>query len=299
MAMGSTRSERRFEGSNGDAPATLSVVVSTYQWPEALDAVLRGLAAQSDPAFEVVVADDGSTRETQATVAEWSPVFGEGRLLHAWQPDDGFRLARVRNLGASVARGSHLVFIDGDCIPRRHFVAALRRGLIPGWFLAGTRLQLGQNLSLAVLRDHVPVESWSTATLLARGRGEIEGLRHLTPRDRRRPWRPGLPDFVPHGNAYGFCTAVAREDFEAVNGFDGRFVGWGEQDVDLAVRLGRLGLRCGQAGPRAAMLHLWHPSNMPVDRPTWWLLQETLQSDRSRALDGYRELASEGASVRR
>jgi hypothetical protein len=71
-----------------------------------------------------------------------------------------------------------------------------------------------------------------------------------------------------------------------------RFVGWGDQDVDLAVRLQRRGLRCGFAGPASTLLHLWHPSNIPEDRPTWWLLQETIGSDRIEAIDGARELAS-------
>ena len=269
----------------------MSVVVSTYEWPDALDAVLRGFAAQSDSAVEVVVADDGSTSTTEEIVNRWKSVFGT-RLVHAWQPDEGFRLARVRNLGAATARGDYLVFIDGDCIPRRHFVAAIRRGLIAGWFLAATRLQLSERLSRRILRDRVSIEDWSATTLLVRGRRDVRGWRHLTPRDRRRPWRPTLPDFAPDGNAYGFCTGVARLDFEAANGFDMRFVGWGDQDVDLAVRLERLGLRCGYAGPPSALLHLWHRSRVPEDRPTWWLLQETIQGERIEAVEGYRELVS-------
>lgn len=279
-------------GSSGDGragTALLSVVVSTYEWPEALDAVLRGFASQSDPAFEVVVADDGSSSSTELTVDRWRGVLGS-RLVHEWQPDEGFRLARVRNLGAAAASGGHLVFVDGDCIPRRRFVAAIRRALLPGWFLASTRVRLGRRLSEAALGDRVPIEKWSIPRLLARARGDIRGLRHLTPRDRRRPWRAGLPDFWPDGNSYGFCTAVSRADFEAVNGFDLRFVGWGEQDVDLAVRLQRLGLRCGYAGPQSTLLHLWHESHEPAERPTWWLLQETIASDRIEAVEGIREL---------
>jgi glycosyltransferase involved in cell wall biosynthesis len=273
------------------APATtISVVVATYEWPEALDAVLRGLANQSDDDFEVIVADDGSGPETKAVVDQWLDRFG-GRLLHAWQPDDGFRLAQVRNLGAATARGSFFVFIDGDCIPRGHFVEAMRRAALPGWFLAATRLQLSERLSASVLSERTPIEQWAAPMLYARASREISGWRHLTPRDRRRSWRPGLPDFAPPGNSYGFCTAVARADFEAVNGVDTRFVGWGDQDVDLAVRLRRLGLRCAYAGPRSAMLHLWHPSNLPEDRPTWWLLQETIESERIQAIEGIRELA--------
>ena len=274
---------------------SLSVIVTTYEWPEALDAVLRGFAAQSDEAFEVVVADDGSTDATRDVVHRWTGRLGQ-RLVHAWQEDDGFRLARVRNLGAEMASGQHLIFVDGDCIPRRHFVRAMRRSLLPGWFVAGTRVQLSQRLTRAVLAEGVEVERWSLATALVRGRRDFTGWRKLTPRDRRRTWRSELPDFWPDGNEYGFCTAVARRDFEAVNGADMRFVGWGDQDVDLAVRLGRLGLRCGYAGRHSALLHLWHASRRDDHRFTWWLLQETLASDRIQALEGVRELGCEIAS---
>jgi GT2 family glycosyltransferase len=271
---------------------SISVVITTYNWPEALDAVLYGLSEQSDRAFDVVVADDGSGPETAKAVDFWRETFGE-RLTHAWQPDHGFRLARVRNLGAAKARGDYLVFVDGDCIPRRRFVSAIRRAALPGWFLAGKRVQLGSNLSRAVLQEHLPIARWSTLALLVRARRELGSWRNLTPRDRRRPWRDALPDFVPHGNEYGFLTAVARSDFHRVNGFDLRFVGWGEQDVDLSIRLRRLGLRCGYAGPRSTMLHLWHSSQMTQDRSTWWLLQETIESERVEAIEGFRELCAE------
>ena len=72
----------------------------------------------------------------------------------------------------------------------------------------------------------------------------------------------------------------------AVDGYDMRYVGWGEEDVDLAVRARRLGLRCGHAGPRAALLHLWHPTRMVRDRPNWYMLKETEGSSRVVAMEG-------------
>ncbi len=270
----------------------LSIVLSTYEWPAALDAVLRSLAEQSDPDFEVVVADDGSGPDTAAVVDRWQAAYA-GRLAHTWQPDDGPRLAHVRNLGAAAARGDYLVFMDGDCIPRRHFVAAVRRAALPGWFLAGKRVQLSSKLSRAVTEAQLSVSRWSSPRVLLRTGSGIDRPVHLTPRDRRRPWRDKLPDFLPDGNAYGFLQGVARDDFELVNGYDLRFVGWGDQDVDLAVRLRRLGLRCGYAGPHTTMLHLWHVSRSTPERATWSLLQETLESERIRAVEGLRELAAE------
>ena len=237
---------------------TISVIVATYEWPEALDAVLYSLSEQSDPDFEVVVADDGSGPETTATVERWRDTFGE-RLRHVRQDDAGYRLARVKNLGVGAAGGDFLAMIDGDSVPRRGFVEAIRKSALPGWFLGGKRLELSRELSERVLAERVPVHRWSLARWL-RERGNASPLAALTPRDRRRPGRDGLPEFVPHTERYGFLFGVRREDFERVNGFDMRYEGWGEEDIDLAVRLRRLGLRCGWPGPQGTLLHLWHES---------------------------------------
>ena len=53
----------------------ISVIVATYNRPDALDAVLRSLARQSDTDFEVLVADDGSTPPTKELIESWRPRF--------------------------------------------------------------------------------------------------------------------------------------------------------------------------------------------------------------------------------
>ncbi len=263
-----------------------SVVVATYEWPEALDAVLRGLADQSDADFDVVVADDGSGPHTASVVQNWR---GRLRLEHVRQEDEGYRLARARNLGARAAGGDFLVFVDGDTVPRRHFVRALRRAAVPGWFVAGKRLLLGPELTERVLADRVPIQRWSFPHWALHG-GQSAPLLALTPRDRRLPGRERLPEFVPHADGYGFLLGVARADFERVNGYDARFAGWGGEDVDMAIRLRRAGLRCGWPGPQGTLLHLWHETRKPAVRPNDVLLRETETSDRVEAVDGVRQL---------
>jgi glycosyltransferase involved in cell wall biosynthesis len=263
------------------------VIVATYEWPEALDAVLFGLSEQSDPGFEVVVADDGSGPETATVVERWGETFGR-RLRHVRQDDAGYRLARVKNIGAHASSGEFLAMIDGDSVPRRGFVEAMRKGALPGWFLGGKRLELSRGLTDRVLAERLPIHHWSFARWL-RERGDARPLVALTPRDRRRPGRDGLPEFVPHTERYGFLFGVRREDFERVNGFDMRYEGWGEEDVDLAVRLRRLGLRCGWPGPQGTLLHLWHESRKGP-RPNAGLLEETRTGDRLEAVSGLRQL---------
>ena len=75
-----------------------------------------------------------------------------------------------------------------------------------------------------------------------------------------------------------------------VNGYDTRFAGWGGEDVDMAVRLQRAGLRCGWAGPRSTLLHLWHETRKADLRPNDELLAETRATNRIEAVEGLREL---------
>jgi glycosyltransferase involved in cell wall biosynthesis len=268
--------------------ASISVIVNTHERPRALDAVLRALSDQSDPGFDVVVADDGSGPDTDAVVERWTRVLGT-RIQHVWQPDEGFRLALARNRGALAARGRQLVFLDGDAVPRTHFVRAMRARMRSGWFVAGRRLELSRALTERVLAEQAPIHRRSFVDWL-RCRRDVFPLSALTSRDRRTVGG-SAPDFEPHERAYGFLLGVARGDFERANGYDTRFVGWGEEDVDLATRLRRLGLRCGHAGPQATVLHLWHPPRDERGRPNWRLLEETTATGVAVAEHGLRELA--------
>lgn len=277
----------------------LSVVVVTFEWPEALDVVLRALLEQADTDLEVIVADDGSGPET-ARVVERHARASAVALVHVRQRDNGWRKARILDLAAREATGDYLVFLDGDSIPRLGFLRAVRRAALPGWFLASKRLHLSRRLSRKVLEQHVPVWRWSTLRWLLLQPGEIltserevarPGL-VLPLRDRRRPWREGQPEFTPAFDAFGFCFGVRREDFERVNGFDLRFTGWGGEDEDIAARLRRLGLRCGWPGPQATMLHLWHPVQEPSS-DNRKLLRSVLTGGHVEALAGLRELVEE------
>src|SRR5262245_26670396 len=114
------------------AGARISVIVSTYDWPEALRSVLYGLKNQTDENFEVLVADDGSDHRTADVVrAAQSRI----PITHVWQEHKGFRVAEARNKAILASRGEYCIFLDGDCIPREGYVAAHRRLAEHGHFV--------------------------------------------------------------------------------------------------------------------------------------------------------------------
>ena len=257
--------------------------------------MLHSLSESEDDAFDVVVADDGSGDETARVIERRSAAFGE-RLQHVWHPDEGWRHARALNLAATKADGDYLVFLDGDVVPRRSFIGAVRRGALPGWFLAGKRVFLEEEFSRRVLERHDPVLVLVDSTL-ARPRAASDRPPRLPPAVAGSPpaVAPRGRGLRPAGERVRLLHRVSRADFERVNGRDMRYQGWGEEDRDLAERLGKIGLRCGFPGPGATLFHLWHPTSK--QRKNVALLEETEASDRVEAVLGLRELADELANV--
>jgi glycosyltransferase involved in cell wall biosynthesis len=267
----------------------LSIIVATYNWPDALDAVLHGLSRQSDRDFEVLVADDGSGSQTQMIVEDWRAKIGVD-LKHVWHEDRGFRLAEIRNRAIAVSRGEICVFLDGDSIPLAGFVAAHRRLAAPGWFVAGNRVLLAPALTERVLRDRTMPASWSLAQWIeARRAGEINRIAPLLTlplgplrRLNARSWK----------GARGGNLAIRRSDLDRVDGFDAAFSGWGLEDSDIIVRLIRSGARRKDGRFATGVVHLWHPEN---DRSRTAenraRLDAVIRDTRVRALHGLSELA--------
>ncbi|UUZ51803.1 glycosyltransferase [Massilia sp. B-10] len=110
--------------------------------------------AQSDRNFEIIIADDGSTANTRECIEALkarSPVA----LQHVWQPDDGFRAAMARNRGTLAARGEYIVFLDGDCVPQRDFIAQHRKLAKRGFLVSGSRVLLSAELTARILSEHI------------------------------------------------------------------------------------------------------------------------------------------------
>jgi glycosyltransferase involved in cell wall biosynthesis len=233
----------------------ISVIVTTYNREDALDAVLRSLARQNDSDFEVIIADDGSGEATAKLVDAWKAKFSR-RLDHVWHADRGFRAAEIRNRAILAARGVYCVFLDGDCIVRPDFVAAHRRLAEPGWFVTGNRVLLSAGLTTKVLREKLTPEAWSLRRWFAeRWRGDVNRLSALLHlpigplrRIRQRVWQ----------GARSCNLAIWRADLDRVDGFDADYSGWGKEDSDIIVRLLHAGLRRKDGTFATGVLHLWH-----------------------------------------
>ena len=100
----------------------LSLIITTYNSEEWLKKVLLGYAVQTESDFEILIADDGSTSKTKELVASFQGKF-KYRLIHVWQEDNGFRKPEILNKAILKSNSDYLLFTDGDCIPKKDFVA--------------------------------------------------------------------------------------------------------------------------------------------------------------------------------
>lgn len=240
-------------------PSLISLVIPTYNRPVALDRVLAACAEQTDREFEIVIADDGSTAETTALIDDWRrrcPV----PLTHVWQSDDGFRAAQARNKATAEARGDYVIFLDGDCVPQRSFVARHRALARAGCIVTGSRILLDETLTRQVEAERrdihrEPFGFW----LRQQFGGHVNKCLPLL----------GLPAGLPGRRMTRFtwksiksCNlAVWKSDLERVDGFDNTFTGWGHEDADLVARLHNAGVARVRGFFATEVFHLWHREN--------------------------------------
>jgi len=232
-----------------------SVIVTTYNEPDRLALVLAGLARQSRPPEEILLADDGSGDETTRVVDAFRPPKGT-RFERVWQEDRGFRKWSVSNEAVRRSTGQWLLFLDGDSIPHSRWVEDHLGWTGRGEVLCGRRVKLGPKFSATV--DRAMVESGA----LERVPGPVtwSGLFGDSERTalglRLPPFAAALLHPRPR-KLMGVNFSVSRAAFEAVNGYDEAWPGRrGDRDLDL--RLARGGFRFAALVNRAVVYHLYH-----------------------------------------
>lgn len=226
----------------------VSLVVTTYNRPDALSAVLATIRRQTRLPTETLIVDDGSDDST-SEVVERSRAAVPG-LRHLWREHAGFRVSAMRNRGIAAATGDYIVLIDGDMVLQRRFIEDHVAGARPGMYVQGVRIDLSAAATEAYLTEPFAIRPWHLGKWM-RAKSLIRS--RLLSRCLTAP--PGVRLSRIHSCNQSFW----RCDLQAVNGFDERFHGFGGEDIDLCARLGMLGVRQLRLRNLALAYHLYHP----------------------------------------
>ena len=234
----------------------ISILLATYNWPQALKLCLESLATQSDRDFEIIVADDGSTKETKDLIDSMRASLPV-RITHLWQEDIGFRKTTILNQAISVAQGDYLVFLDGDCLVQPDFVARHRELAQQGYLVTGSRVLLSESLTKELLQW----PRWNFQSLMAkllqhRLHGSINKYWPLKIKLGDGSWRH-YKKFVWR-RIKGCNMACWKVDAKAIHGFDETMTGWGHEDADFVFRLQRNHIIRKSGSWATEVFHLFH-----------------------------------------
>ncbi len=235
-----------------------SFIISTYNRPDALGCVLNSLNNQSNSAFNVIVADDGSSTDTYKVIDAFR-LKSKYKLDHVWQEDHGFRAAEIRNKAVAMSEAEYLIFLDGDCLVFPDFIEKHLALAESGYFVRGNRVMLSEKFTRTFIEDKLDMANLSMTDLFRfRVNKKINRLFPLLkiPLGRLRK--------LKGKDWFGVKTCnlgMWRKDFIEVNGFNEDYVGWGHEDADLAVRLIKNNVRRKEGVYAVTVFHLWHPLN--------------------------------------
>lgn len=220
----------------------ISLLITTYNWEEALARVLKSVADQSLLPHEVIVADDGSRDSTRLLVNEFQKRFPVP-IIHSWQEDRGFRLSESRNRGIAASSGDYIIMIDGDMVLHRKFIESHKKFARRSSFVTGVRVFLEKSLSEKVL------ESGKLPNFFSKGiRRRLNTINC-----------PLLSELCTGLRGTKSCNmAVWKTDAIAVNGFNCDFTGWGAEDTEFASRLVNNGINRRKFKFGGIAYHLYH-----------------------------------------
>jgi glycosyltransferase involved in cell wall biosynthesis len=255
-------------------PLPVSVIISTYNNPNALACIVQRLLEGTQLPSEIVIADDGSTADTRETIDRLSSQR-KIPIHHCWHPDKGFRKAPILNASVARTTGDYLLFLDGDCLPHRSWVADHQKLAQRNYFVQGRRAFIRQENVPEILDGRSNTNALFWRMKLG---GAFKAIRLPWPLIKRNREMYGL---------LGCNLAVWRDDLVAINGFDEAYEGWGIEDSDLGARLYNLGHKRKFVHGRALVFHLDHPELNKDHLPeSLARLKETIELGKTRCEHG-------------
>jgi glycosyltransferase involved in cell wall biosynthesis len=223
-------------------PVKISVIVTTYNWSNALKIVLDALVAQKTThPFEIIVADDGSGIETAKMIRDLKNRVSIP-LLHIWQPNAAFR-GIIRNKAILAAEGDYIIFLDGRCVPRSDFILHHVNLAEPKKFVVGNHILLSRRFTIMALSEMLALYRWPLWRWCVM-------------------WFKGVRKGMRRGH-----FGVWKTDLININGWEENLKLHAYEDFDMNIRLLRSGVRRKSCWFMLTVMEFWHPENYKNQEP--------------------------------
>lgn len=227
-----------------------ALLISTYNWPEAIELVLNSALAQSVFFTEIIIADDGSNEDTKQLIEQFQQKT-DMPIHHIWQEDLGFRKSKILNKAIAQTTADYIIQVDGDCIMHENFVEDHVKAAQKGVYLYGSRVNILPNF---------------VADIFAKKQINFNFFSKQIKNKTRSLHIPFLSKFYKIHDGIskkfrGCNVSYWRDDFIAINGYNEDFEGWGREDSDLVIRMGNNGVKAKRIRYAGIVFHIHHKIN--------------------------------------
>jgi glycosyltransferase involved in cell wall biosynthesis len=264
----------KHESLQHQSPASIGVVITTYNSPAWLKNVLFGYEAQSTPDFTTIIADDGSGPETQAVI-DFFHARGKLRIEHVWHEDKGFQKCQILNKAIAQTHCDYLIFTDGDCIPEPDFIKLHQSLARPGFFLSGGYVKLTTPVSQKITEaDIASGNIFNLQWLKQAGQPASHKLWKLIKNKTLKNFLNALTPTKASWN--GMNSSTWTKDILACNGFN-EAMQYGGEDRELGERLMNYGSQSMQVRYSISCLHLDHAR--PYDNLESWKKNDAIRAE--------------------
>jgi len=222
-----------------------TLIITTYNWPEALELVLMSLEKQTQMPDEIIIADDGSAKETKEVIHKF---YDELPLKHIWHEDKGFRRTVILNKAIAQSKGEYIIQLDGDCLMHKDFIADHITMVTKNTYLYGSRVNIKKNFVKALFDDKIikltPFNS---------------GIKNKT-RNLHIPilMKTYKPEDQLSSKLRGCNLSYWKKDIIKINGYNEEMTGWGREDSEMAIRLLNNGIKGKRIRYGGIIYHIWH-----------------------------------------
>ncbi len=257
-----------------------TLIICTYNWPEALSLVLSSIASQSILPNEIIVADDGSDESTAKVIEEISNQISTP-IIHSWQEDDGCRIPHSRNRAIAKSNYEYIIMIDGDTVLHKDFIKDHKRFAQEGLYIQGSRVLLQSEFTSSLIKKNLFKKP---SFYLEHAKNKINML--------RLPLLTKLMSYFKSQNINrirGCNFSLFKEDIIKVNGFNEEITTWGREDSEFVQRLFNSGVRKQHLKFSGIQYHLYHKERIHNNTNNN-ILQTTIKNSAtwcSLGIDGY------------
>lgn len=259
---------------------SVALLISTYNWPQALELVLNSVTKQTKMPEEIIIADDGSGEATKEVILSFQQKLNIP-IKHVWHEDKGFRKSLILNKAVKEINSEYIIEIDGDIIVHPKFIQDHFNEARKGYFVQGSRAMITEKKANEILTSKIINFSFFSSGLYSRFNAiRIPLLTKIFLLDPSNPF-----------HIKGCNLAFWKRDFIAVNGYYNGFKGWGGEDYEFGARLLHSGIKRKRLKMAALSFHIYHKIHSRANTgPNDVIYRNTLAEKIKYCSDGYHEI---------